>query len=145
LFRKAGSSFSYETLYLIGKKLPSLLIGIVLGAASWFVVPLVSNKFEPFDSDTGLYIGQALMSAAAFYMGFSRGINILLIFVFGAYVGLNIYPYAFGTSEHRAWAGLGLLMSTLLCICPIGVGLLGKAASFGKMKFNNWLKHDASG
>lgn len=104
----------------------TFLAGVALGAASWLVVPLVSNRFEPYDSSAGLYIGQSLMSVAAFYFGYTRGVTSVLVFVAGAYISLNLYPYVFGTSEARAWAILGLFMSLLLCVFPLAIGLLGK-------------------
>ena len=62
-------------------------------------MPLVSSKFEPYDSETGFWIGQGLMVAAVFYFGFSDGIKSIVVFMVGAYIGLNIYPYLFGGSE----------------------------------------------
>lgn len=120
--------------------LQPFLSGIALGAFSWFVVPLVSNKFEPFDSDTGLWIGQALMAVAAFYFGFTRRVISVLVFAVGAYIGLNLYPYLFGGSEQRAWASLGLVVSTLLCVLPLIAGIVGAIAKFGKMKYNKTLQ-----
>ncbi len=120
----------------MSKLLQALVLGFLLGAASWFIVPLVSNKFEPYDSETGFWIGQGLMVAAAFYFGFSDGIKSIVVFMVGAYIGLNIYPYLFGGSEQRAWASLGLVVSTLLCVLPLIAGIVGVIAKYGSMKYN---------
>jgi hypothetical protein len=127
----------------MSKLLQASSLGVALGAASWFVVPLVSNKFEPYDSDTGLLIGQALMAAAAFYFGFVHRIINIVVFIVGAYIGLNLYPYLFGGSEQRAWASLGLLVSTLLCVLPLIAGIFGIIAKYGKMKYNKTLQPTA--
>jgi len=127
----------------MSKLLLPLLSGIALGAASWFVVSLVSNKFEPLDSDTGLWVGQALMAVAAFYIGFTRRFMSVVVFVVGAYSGLNLYPYIFGTSEQRAWASLGLVVSTLLCVLPLIAGIVGAIAKYAKIKYSKTLQPTA--
>ena len=104
----------------------TLAVGIALGAASWMVVPLVSEHIEPFDSAVGLGLGQLLMSIVAFYIGFTRGIRVLLILLLGLYLGMNAYPYVFGTAEQRAWAVLGLIMNVAMCVLPFCVGLIGR-------------------
>ncbi len=103
-------------------------LGLLAGMASWFVVPLVSDRFEPYDSGIGLGLGQATMMCAAYALGFLRGMKGVWAFVVSAYLGLNLYPMLFGSSESRAWAGLGLLVSLLLCIAPLLAGLLGKVS-----------------
>ena len=122
----------------------SLTTGIVLGAASWAVVPLVSDKFEPFDSELGFYIGQCILSVMALYLGFTGGLKHVFIFVIGVYISSNIYPYLFGSSESRAWVILGLITALALCLFPLVFGVLGKLVRIGKIKYNNWLKQDAA-
>ena len=122
----------------------SLTTGIVLGAASWAVVPLVSDKFEPFDSELGFYIGQCILSVMALYLGFTGGLKHVFIFVMGVYISSNIYPYLFGSSESRAWVILGLITALALCLFPLVFGVLGKLVRIGKIKYNNWLKQDAA-
>lgn len=43
----------------------SLSVGLVLGAFSWWIVSLVSDRFEPFDSIEGFRIGQAATGSLA--------------------------------------------------------------------------------
>jgi hypothetical protein len=117
----------------------SLISGLILGAASWAVVPLVSNKFEPFDSDLALYIGQTLLSLCALYLGYRHGLKYVFIFVFGIYLISNIYPCLFGSSESRAWAVLGLITTLTLCLIPLVSGIIGKLSKIGKTKYNNRL------
>ncbi len=73
----------------------SLLSGLVLGAASWAIVPLVSDRFEPFDSELGLFLGQSVLSVASFYFAYSNGLRYAFIFIIGVYVSCNVYPYLF--------------------------------------------------
>ncbi len=112
----------------------SLLNGLVLGAASWAIVPLVSDRFEPFDSELGLYLGQSVLSVASFYFGYSNGLKYVILFLIGVYVSSNVYPYLLGSSEQRAWAVLGLITTVALCIIPLVFGALGKLVSIGKRK-----------
>jgi 4-hydroxybenzoate polyprenyltransferase len=83
------------------------------------------------------------MAAAAFYFGFVHRIINIVVFIVGAYIGLNLYPYLFGGSEQRAWASLGLLVSTLLCVLPLIAGIFGIIAKYGKMKYNKTLQPTA--
>ena len=120
----------------------SFVVGFSLGAVSWALVPLVSDRFEPYDSEAGFYIGQSILAMAAFYIGFSGSIKNVFFFVIGIYISCNIYPYIFGSSESRAWAALGLITTLTLCAYPLIFGVLGRLASIGKLKFNNRLKKD---
>ncbi len=122
----------------------SLLSGLILVTASWAIVPLVSNRFEPFDSELGFYLGQSVLSVASFYFGYSNGLKYVFIFIIGVYVSSNVYPYLFGSSEQRAWALLGLITTITLCIIPLAFGILGKLVSIGKIKYNYGLKKDAA-
>jgi hypothetical protein len=114
----------------------SFVGGIILGIAGWAIVPLVSDRFEPFDSDLGFCIGQSILSIVAFYIGFSFGLRYVFIYVFGIYMASNAYPYIFGSSESRAWASLALITTLALCVFPLLLGVLGKLARFGKTKYN---------
>ncbi len=131
-------------LYFMKRTYLSIISGFTLGAASWAVVPLVSDRFEPFDSELGFYIGQSILSLVAFYIGFSTGLKYVFIFIIGVYISSNAYPYIFGSSESRAWASLGLITALALCLYPLVFGIAGKIACVGKVKYNNWLKKDAA-
>lgn len=98
-----------------------LVLGFMLGCAAWAVVPLVSNKFEPFDSGIGMLIGQLVLSAVAGYLGFSRGVKAVLVFAVGLYVGFNVYSYTFGSTDARAMFVLVLLANIFLCVYPLDV------------------------
>ena len=122
------------------KTYTSLISGLVLGAASWAIVPLVSDVFEPFDNELAFFLGQSVLSVASFYFGYSSGLKYVYIFILGVYVSSNVYPYLFGSSEQRAWALLLLITSITLCVIPLAFGILGKLVSIGNIKYNNWLK-----
>jgi hypothetical protein len=106
--------------------------GMALGAASWHLAAFISGTFEPYDSGMGLAITQALLIPVSFLMGLKRGFTASAIFVAGAYLGLNIYPYISGSGETRAWALLGLFSSLILVIIPFLIGLAG--ASLKRLK-----------
>jgi hypothetical protein len=126
------------------RKYVPLIAGLVLGAASWAVVPLVSDRFEPFDSDLGFYVGQSILSFGAFLFGFKYGLKHVFIYIIGIYISSNVYPYTFGPSESRAWALLALVTTLALCVFPLLFGILGKLVNLGKIKYNKWLKKDAA-
>jgi hypothetical protein len=84
------------------KPFPLGILGFFLGAVSWGIVSLVSDRFEPYDSGIGYLIGQFMLSAAAFAVGYQLGIRAVFILLFSSYVGMNIYAYIFGGPEQRA-------------------------------------------
>lgn len=128
----------------MNRMIVSLISGIALGAVSWAIVPLVSDRFEPFDSEVGFYLGQAMLSAMAFYLGFSRGLRNALMFVVGIYIGSNLYSYTFGSPDARASAFIGLIMYLSLCLYPLASGILGKLTHVGTMKYQNWRRQNAA-
>jgi hypothetical protein len=101
-----------------------LSLGFILGCLSWAVCPLISDRFEPFDTNTGFLIGQIIMALFTVYVGFFTGHRKVLVAVLGLYLGQNAYSYFLGGSEAKAWALLGLLTITFLCITPLVFGLL---------------------
>jgi hypothetical protein len=103
-----------------------LALGFFLGAASLGVVSLVSNRFEPFDNDRGLLLGQFLLAVPAFVIGYRYGTKEILSIVFGAYLGMNSYAFLLGTSEQRVWFILGLLTTLSLIAVPLIFGFAGR-------------------
>lgn len=45
-----------STLYFMNNLISLILLGIVVGAVSWGSAGIVSDRFEPFDSDIGFSI-----------------------------------------------------------------------------------------
>ena len=117
------------------KIFPLLILGFFLGALSWGIVSLVSDRFEPFDSGVGWFIGQFILSAMAFGVGYQLGIRQVFIFAFSAYVGMNAYAYLFGGSEQRAWFFLGLITTLALLVIPTIFGLCGRVLKYVRSKF----------
>lgn len=105
-------------------KVKIFLLDIVFGALSWTVCPLVSDRFEPFDTSLGLVIGQIILSVAALCISLRSNYIGLLILILAMHFGQNIYAYAFGGSEQRAWIGLGLLVNLIFLVIPLGTGVL---------------------
>ena len=103
---------------------PSIfIVSLILGAASWAVCPLVSDRFEPFDTGIGFIIGQLLMVTFTAYVGWTTNTISVILSVVGLYISQNVDAYIFGTSEAKAWAILLLLTSITLCILPLISGL----------------------
>lgn len=118
----------------------SILSGLTLGTGSWAIAPLVSDRFEPFDSDLGLYIGQSGLFAVAFYIGFSLGLRHVMAYFLGIYIAAIVYPYTFGTSESRAWASLALLTNSALCVFALLFGGSEKLMRIVKSRYKNRFK-----
>ena len=121
----------------------NLIIGLLVGAVSWGVVSIVSDKFEPFDSGVGFMVGQVILSVIAFWMGYKKRIRELLVYLAGAYMGMNIYAYAFGSSEQKAWVLLGMFSTIFLIIYPLVCGMIGKIIYIAQQKYNKYFKADA--
>ena len=117
------------------KKLVLLMAGALLGALSWLLATTVSGKFEPFDSESGFLVTQIILSGASLVVGLKRGMVDCIILVFGAHLGMNALTFAFGGSESRAWAMLGLITTVALVIYPVLAGLIGAAAVAALTKF----------
>jgi hypothetical protein len=118
--------------------------GVVAGAISWGVVGLVSDKYEPFDSGIGLLIGQSILSAVAFRVGYKKKLRELMIYLVAAYVGMNLYSYIFGGSEQRAWAYLGVITTIALMVFPLVFGVIGIIVRKVRQKYNKSLNTDAA-
>ena len=112
-----------------------LTLGFFLGAASWGIVSLVSDRFEPFDSGIGFFTGQFMLSSVALGVGYQLGIRGVLILIFSAYVGMNAYAYLFGGSEQKAWFLLGLITTVSLIIFPTIIGFCGRLLNYVVSKF----------
>ena len=114
--------------------------GLLLGAFSWGVVSLVSDGFEPFDSEAGFYIGQAILSVGAIYFGYKNGLKSVLFYLIGAHIGMNVYAYIFGYSDTRIWFQLGLLTTLVLLFYPLISGVIGKLIQYAQKTYNKSLK-----
>lgn len=107
----------------------SCATGILLGALAWAAASLLSGRFEPYDSGLGFAITQIVLCPPAFHTGMKQGMTRAIALVAGSYTGLNLYAYALGGSEARAWALLGAISALLLVALPLLAGVLGKLAN----------------
>jgi hypothetical protein len=107
-------------------RLSIIIVSLLLGAASWAICPLVSDRFEPFDTGLGYLIGQFVMVILTAYVGWTTNAKNVILSVAGLYLSQNTYAYVFGTSEAKAWAILLLVTSIELCILPLIGGLAAR-------------------
>lgn len=105
----------------------NITAGVVLGALSWSLAAMTSGHFEPYDSNLGLLVNQLVLSVPAGVLAFKRGARPSLVFVLGSYLGMNLYVFAFGGGEQRAWFTLGMVTSLLLIVAPLLVALVSAA------------------
>ncbi len=117
-------------------------VGVVAGAISWGVVGLVSDRYEPFDSGIGYLIGQFILSAIAFRVGYKKKFGDLIIYLVAAYVGMNSYSYIFGGSEQRAWFFLGMITTVALIVFPLIIGVVGIIVRNVQQKYDKALNTD---
>ncbi|MES9907005.1 MAG: hypothetical protein ABW150_00675 [Candidatus Thiodiazotropha sp.] len=107
-----------------------ITVGIIAGTTSWAVVGLVSDRYEPFDSDTGFYIGQFILSTIALWVGYNKKLIDLVVYLVAAYFGMNAYSYIFGGSEQKAWVMLGMITTISLIVFPSIFGIIGKLVGY---------------
>jgi len=125
------------------KKLKNIFtLGLIAGAISWGVVSIISDRFEPFDSETGYYTGQFILSIIAFWVAYKKRFRDFIIYIIGIYVGMNTYAYIFGGSEQRAWALLAMVTTSILLVYPILCGIIGSILKFLQNKYNNAINQD---
>lgn len=102
--------------------------GCVVGAASWPIAGLFSGRFEPFDTTVGFYVCQAVLALPALWASLRFGFLRTLPLLFGAWLGMNVYAYLFGSDETRAWIVLGMVSSLVFLMLPLAATLFGAAA-----------------
>ena len=127
---------STPALYSMKKLAFVFLIGVITGAISWGSAGLVSDRFEPFDSEVGFYSSQFILSTVAFYIGYKRGVIALFAYFVAAHVGMNLFAFIFGGSEQRAWALLAMVTTILLLVFPLIFGLAGKTVDVIQKKYD---------
>lgn len=104
------------------------VFGCLVGTASWPIAGAFSGRFEPFDSTVGFYVCQAVLALPALWASLRFGFLRTLALLFGAWLGMNVYAYAFGSDETRAWILLGLFSSLALLMLPLAASLFGAVA-----------------
>lgn len=110
------------------KTLLLLMFGIALGVAGWGASYLVTGIFEPFDNSTGFFVCEAVLAVPAFVVGLRAGVLRALLCLSGAWIGMNAYAYALGSSETRAWIVLLVFSSLTLLAFPAMAGVIGGIA-----------------
>lgn len=95
-----------------------LAAGAVAGMLSWAAAQAVSGSFEPYDSGAGLLANQAVLAVPAVALALRLRAAAALLYLLGAYAGMNLYAYGVGGAEARAWALLGALTSLFLLVVP---------------------------
>ena len=98
--------------------------GVAAGMAAWGLGHLLSGSFEPFDSGNGFMVTQAILGTVAVVAARRAGGVALGAALAGGYLGLNLYPYLFGSGETRAWWMLGALTSLSLIMIPAVCGVM---------------------
>lgn len=105
--------------------LAAFALGLLLGPASWWVVRLATDRFEPFDNGVGFFLCQTVLALPMAVLAFRHGVLAALPALPGAWVGMNAYAYLFGSDEARAWIGLLLFSSLTLLMFPLAATVAG--------------------
>ena len=66
-----------------------------------------------------------MLALPALVIGLRVGILRTLLMLTGAWIGMNVYAYGFGSSETRAWIVLLLFSSLALLVFPAIAGIFG--------------------
>ncbi len=103
----------------------AFVLGLLLGPASWWIVRLATDRFEPFDDSAGFFLCQTLLALPMAVLAFRRGVIAALPALPGAWIGMNAYAYAFGSDETRAWIVLLLFSSLTLLMLPLAATVFG--------------------
>lgn len=107
-----------------------LAIGTGCGVLSWAAAKAASGSFEPYDSSSGLAVNQIVLCVPAILLACRFRLALLLIYLLGAWLGMNTYAYALGGSEQRAWAMLGAVTSLLLLVLPLSLAGMTAASRY---------------
>lgn len=105
--------------------LAAFALGLLLGPASWWVVRLATDRFEPFDNGAGFFLCQIVLALPMAVLAFRRGVVAALPALPGAWLGMNAHAYIFGSGETRAWIGLLLFSSLTLLMFPLAATVAG--------------------
>ena len=104
----------------------ALLIGLVIGAFSWWIVPYVSDSsFEPFDATEGYPAGQVALCAGAFLFGYIGRFKTLFLYLIGAHFGCLLYAFVFGSDNLRGFILVLFFTNLIFIFYPAIVGFLG--------------------
>ena len=92
------------------------------GVFSWIIVPMVSDRREPFDSEIGFYVGQLFMSCMVIFFSIkTRLLRMTFWCVLWLYLSQVLYTaFVAGT----AWLSLAIFSVLLLNIFPLLTGLI---------------------
>ena len=120
----------------------ALIIGIILGAFNWAIVPFVSDGIEPSYEGKGFYIEQLFLSIFPIIFGYKHGMKNVLMYVLGIYISLYFYPFIFYFSKITEYAIYGLFTTLYLCFYPFIFGIVGKVAKLGYIKYNKSIMRD---
>jgi hypothetical protein len=101
------------------------LIGLAIGAFSWWIVPYVSDSnFEPFDVTEGYPAGQVALCVGAILFGYVGGFKTLFLYLVGAHFGCLIYAFIFGSDNLRGFILVLFFTNLIFFYYPIIVGFL---------------------
>ncbi len=110
-----------------------LLCGLLLGVLTR---SLVHAGGDWFDAESIFWTTQLILSGAAGFVSLKQGFLKSLVLLVGAYISTNVYGYAFGSAEARAWVLLGAFSSLVVIFCyPVLAAILGWLVGVFARKF----------
>lgn len=114
------------------KKNKLFLVGIFLGFTNLAICPLVSDKFEPFDSPLAFILGQILLISMSIYIGYRYHFKALIFTLLGSHLGQNLYIIFLGSDEQRTWFLLGFFTTLVFLFLPLTLGVMSVFISVAK-------------
>ena len=109
------------------KTIQGVAAGLIAGAISWVICPVLFGTPEPFDTTAGLIAGQGLLTLVAVVIVFKGTLRALPGLIIGMYAGINLAIFVVGNSEQKAWFLLGLMTTLVLVVAPLVGGLVSGA------------------
>ena len=79
------------------KTIQGVAAGLIAGAISWVICPVLFGTPEPFDTTAGLIAGQGLLTLVAVVIVFKGTLRALPGLIIGMYAGINLAILVVGT------------------------------------------------
>jgi len=91
--------------------------GLIVGFICW--------NLDPFSGAGGrLYFVQFILSAISIYFGYKKGILLVLVYIFGTYLGIILNGFEWEGTNQLGWAILALFMLWIPLLLPLTVGVI---------------------
>jgi hypothetical protein len=111
----------------MGSRITIFVTGIIVGSICW--------TLDPFNgTGSRIYIVQIILSVTSIYIGYKKGAPLLLVYVFGAYLGMFLSGFESGGIEQLGWALLAMFMLSVPLFLPLTLGVIAGLVKASRSK-----------